>query len=172
LLAFRFLSAADVWVFISLGLAILMSVPAVNLYTHGTHITVAHVMGTTIGINSMILMAVVVDVLEGTCFSLAALRSRISSWLLAANISLFLFFGSLIMAGVLRARWQMSDQTIPFGEMMKGLTPYFIIFSISGIVLFICFFAMVFLVLKSTLSCYFYRSPIHEVRIKSQWQLK
>lgn len=172
LLAFRFLSTADVWVFINLGLAILMSVPAINLYTHGTHITVAHVMGTTIGINSMILMAVVVDVLEGTCLSLAAMRNRISTWLLVANVALVVFFGSLITAGVLRARWQMSNQTIPFGEMMKGLAPYFVIFSISGIILFVCFFAMVFLVLKSTLSCYFYRSSVQEVRLKSQWQLK
>lgn len=31
------------------------SIPAINLFTHGTHITVAHAMGSTIGINTMIL---------------------------------------------------------------------------------------------------------------------
>ena len=43
--AYRFLFAADIWVFINLGLALVISVPALNLITHGTHITVAHAMG-------------------------------------------------------------------------------------------------------------------------------
>ena len=34
-----------------------MSIPAFNLYTHGTQITVVHAMGTTIGINTMIVLA-------------------------------------------------------------------------------------------------------------------
>jgi nitric oxide reductase subunit B len=40
--AYRFLFAADIWIFINLILALVISVPAWNLYTHGTHITVAH----------------------------------------------------------------------------------------------------------------------------------
>ena len=55
--AYRFLFAADIWVFVNLGLALIISVPAFNLFTHGTHITVAHAMGSTIGINTMILLA-------------------------------------------------------------------------------------------------------------------
>lgn len=54
---YRFLMAADYWVIINLAMGILMSIPAINLYTHGTHITVAHAMGTTIGINVMIILA-------------------------------------------------------------------------------------------------------------------
>ena len=54
---YRFLMAADLWVFLNMAQAILMSIPAINIYTHGTHVTVAHAMGTTIGINSMILLA-------------------------------------------------------------------------------------------------------------------
>lgn len=50
--SYRFLAAADVWIFLTLLLAICMSIPAINVYTHGTHITVAHTMGATIGINS------------------------------------------------------------------------------------------------------------------------
>ena len=57
LLPYRFLIASELWVFLNLFLALLMSIPAINRYTHGTHITVAHAMGTTIGINSMILLA-------------------------------------------------------------------------------------------------------------------
>jgi nitric oxide reductase subunit B len=54
---YRFLIASELWVFLNLFLALLMSIPAINRYTHGTHITVAHAMGTTIGINTMILLA-------------------------------------------------------------------------------------------------------------------
>lgn len=55
-ITYRFLVSAELWVFLNLFLALLMSIPAVNRYTHGTHITVAHAMGTTIGINTMILL--------------------------------------------------------------------------------------------------------------------
>jgi nitric oxide reductase subunit B len=53
---YRLLSFADAWILLNLTLAIAISVPAWNFYTHGTHITVAHAM-TTIGINTMLLLA-------------------------------------------------------------------------------------------------------------------
>jgi nitric oxide reductase subunit B len=67
--SYRFIMAADVWVFINMGQAMLMSIPALNLYTHGTHVTVAHAMGTTIGINSMILMGACSTFLADTCYA-------------------------------------------------------------------------------------------------------
>jgi len=57
LMPYRFFTASDVWIFINLILAIAISVPFINRFTHGTHITVAHAMGTTIGINTFILFA-------------------------------------------------------------------------------------------------------------------
>ena len=60
---YRFLMAADLWIFLTLVLALAMSVPAINLYTHGTHVTVAHTMGATIGINTFLLFAFVFDIL-------------------------------------------------------------------------------------------------------------
>ena len=51
---FRLLSYADAWILLNLTLAIIISVPAWNYYTHGTHITVAHAMSATIGINTML----------------------------------------------------------------------------------------------------------------------
>lgn len=154
-LSYRFLMIADAWIFINLILAILISVPAINVFTHGTHITVAHVMGTTIGINTMLLLAVAFDLLGDTCRSLEPYRIRIlrASWLV--NISLFTFIASLLLAGVQRARWQMSTDAIPFGQMMKSLVPYFISFVIAGIVLFIAFSFIVYPLLKTTLACIF-----------------
>jgi nitric oxide reductase subunit B len=152
-LPYRFLMIADAWIFINLFLAILISVPAINVYTHGTHITVAHVMGTTIGINTMLLLAVSFDLLSDTCQSLEPYRPRIlrATWLV--NASLLIFLTSLFLAGVQRARWQMSIETIPFGQMMKNLMPYFIAFAISGGLMFVAFSIIVYPLLRNTLAC-------------------
>lgn len=152
-LPYRFLMIADAWIFINLFLAILISVPAINVYTHGTHITVAHVMGTTIGINTMLLLAVSFDLLSDTCQSLEPYRTRIfrATWL--ANVSLFIFLTSLFLAGVQRARWQMSVDAISFGQMMKNLMPYFIAFAISGGLMFVAFSIIVYPLLRNTLAC-------------------
>ncbi|MDP6850380.1 MAG: cbb3-type cytochrome c oxidase subunit I, partial [Planctomycetota bacterium] len=50
-----FLAATSAWVGLNLVLALLISIPTLNWFTHGTTITVAHAMGSTIGINSMVL---------------------------------------------------------------------------------------------------------------------
>lgn len=152
-LSYRFLMIADVWIFLNLFLAILMSIPSINVYTHGTHVTVAHVMGTTIGINTMLLLAVAFDVLRNTCRSLEPYRVRImrASWLV--NISLFIFLGALVAAGVQRAIWQLTTNAIPFGQMVNGLRPYFIAFTCAGFSLLIGFFMIVFPLLRNTLAC-------------------
>src|SRR5690606_40143215 len=110
---------------ISLLLAIMMSVPAINVYTHGTHITVAHTMGATIGINSFLLLSFIFDVF--------GIKEKISAKRFAAayfivNINLFIFWVALIIAGVLRSDWQMHSPEIPFAEMMRRLRPAFIVF--------------------------------------------
>lgn len=153
-LSYRFLMIADFWVFLNLFLAILMSVPAINVYTHGTHVTVAHVMGTTIGINTMLLLAVAFDVLHDTCRSLEPYRARImrASWVV--NISLFIFLAALVGAGIQRAIWQLSANPIPFGQMMIGLRPYFIVFTCAGLSLLGGFFVIVFPLLRNTFACW------------------
>ena len=56
-LAYKFLISTDIWIFVNLFMALLISIPYINFFTHGTHITVAHSMGTTIGINTSILLS-------------------------------------------------------------------------------------------------------------------
>ena len=120
--------AADVWLLLNLGQALLMSVPALNLYTHGTHVTVAHAMGTTIGINSMILFAV--------CFEFIGKGAgpgrlpRVAFW--AAQASLFVFWLALIGAGVVKGIWQRSAADVDFTGMMRGLRPFFGAFWVAG----------------------------------------
>ncbi|MFZ1371680.1 MAG: cbb3-type cytochrome c oxidase subunit I [Ferruginibacter sp.] len=154
--AYRFIVAADIWIFLTLALAIAMSIPAVNVYTHGTHITVAHTMGATIGINSFLLLAIAFDILHDTC---TPLSEKNIQWLkrgyATVNISLLIFWISLIAAGVLKARWQMQETPLPFSSMMLMLKPYFIVFFISGSAMATGFFLILYPLLKNQAACYF-----------------
>lgn len=153
--AYRFLVAADVWIFLTLLLAIFMSIPGINLYTHGTHITVAHTMGATIGINSFLLLAIAFDILNDTCRSFEPYKRLFNRGYWLANMSLFIFWISLIGAGVMKARWQLSTSQIPFSSMMLQLRPFFIVFFISGTIMMTGFIFIIYPLLKNQLLCYF-----------------
>jgi len=147
-LPYRLLIAADVWVLLTLMLSIAMSIPAINIYTHGTHVTVGHTMGATIGINSFLLFAFLFDILgKKIAESPVALRwFSLAYW--SANISLFVFWITLIGAGVQKAVWQMSLQSSAFSTMMAGLRPYFIVFFISGLGIFAALLIWIVLLFK------------------------
>lgn len=131
--AYRFLIAADIWVFINLGLALIISVPFFNLFTHGTHITVAHAMGSTIGINTMILLAsifyVIREELPEAVHSQCSRQLRLGYW--TANISLAVFFTALVLAGVGKGVYDGDS----FQAMMAGIRPFLLMFTISGVTL-------------------------------------
>ena len=74
-----------------------MSIPALNLYTHGTHVTVAHAMGTTIGINSMILFAACFDFFGDRNIALMAKSRWLNTAFWTAQAALFVFWLSLNM---------------------------------------------------------------------------
>lgn len=138
---YRFLVATDFWVFMILFQAILMSIPAINLYTHGTHITVSHTMGATIGINTMLLFAFIYDILGS--HRLLDQHKRIFNYgYVIVNVSLFVFCTALIIAGIIRAKWQMSTNQEAFGTMMQQVTPFFILFCIAGTIMVIGFFML------------------------------
>jgi nitric oxide reductase subunit B len=131
--AYRFLIAADIWVFINLGLALVISVPFFNLFTHGTHITVAHAMGSMIGINTMILLAsifyVIREEVPEAVHSRCSSQLRVGYWM--ANISLAVFFVALILAGIGKGIYDGTS----FQEMMTNIRPFLIVFTISGVTL-------------------------------------
>ncbi len=155
ILSYRFLAAADLWIFLTLVLAIAMSVPAINVYTHGTHITVAHTMGATIGINSFILLAISFDLLNDTCQPFEPFQKLFNRGYWLANISLLVFWLSLIGAGVLKARWQMSQQQEVFQDMMRQLRPFFVLFLISGTTLLCGILMIVYPLLRNQWVCHF-----------------
>lgn len=152
---FQFLVAADFWVFMTLGLAILMSIPALNIYMHGTHVIVAHTMGATIGINSMLLLAFAYDITGNTCLALDPFRKTINRGYWLMNISLGSFWAALIVAGFMKSYWQFNQPNVPFGSMMITLKPWFYLFYISGILLATGFSMVMYPLLKNQYSCYF-----------------
>jgi nitric oxide reductase subunit B len=135
LFPYRFLMAADYWVMLNLFLALLMSIPIINLFTHGTHITVAHAMGTTIGINTMIILA-------GAFYLIVPKMSKLSSQILhtlfwGVQASLLLMLSFLITMGIIKGKWQITPSELTFSKLQDSLQPYIYGFIASGTVLFI-----------------------------------
>ncbi|MBT8004241.1 MAG: cytochrome C oxidase subunit I, partial [Rhodospirillales bacterium] len=129
--AYRFLFAADIWIFLNLILGLIISVPAANLFTHGTHVTVAHAMGTTIGINTMILLASVFYMIEEN-FGINlrnphTMPVRVGFWL--ANGCLLIFLTALIAAGISRGTYTGDS----FAGMTEAIEPYLLVFAGSGL---------------------------------------
>lgn len=129
---YRFLFAADVWIFLNLTLAIIISIPAINRYTHGTHITVAHAMGSTIGINTMILLASLFY-LSGKMYSAIDFKKdkRVLAGFWITNISLFIFWISLLGAGIVKIVNKEKGEA--FRNTLNELLIWFHAFSITGI---------------------------------------
>ncbi|WP_062619270.1 cbb3-type cytochrome c oxidase subunit I [Aequorivita aquimaris] len=136
-MAYRFLLATDFWIFINIILALLFSIPAINFFTHGTHITVAHSMGTTIGINTTILFSALFFIAQHLRPKLKMDTRWVMRGFVAFNISLFIFFVSLIIAGAKRSYWMYVSKEGSFAEMQDSIVPYYISFFIFGIGIFV-----------------------------------
>ncbi len=120
-MSYRFLVTADFWVFLNLFLALLLSIPAINFFTHGTHITVAHSMGTTIGINTTILLASVFFIVSKLNPEFNVNRFLIQKGYLLFKISLLLFWILLLVAGIKKSHWMYFSENVLFSEMQENL---------------------------------------------------
>ncbi len=136
--AYKFLMASNIWVFFNMGMAILMSIPVLNLYTHGTHVTVAHAMGTTIGINTMILLAAAYAFAGQDQVLLSTKKQTRLFWVM--QISLLVFVVALVGAGLTKGVWQIHGKDDAFRGMMLSLQPYFRTFVAAGFVVMVCLF--------------------------------
>lgn len=138
------LALSERWIFINLCLAILMSVPAINLFTHGTHITVAHSMGTTIGINTLILLAGVFYIIENQRDIDKDKNSKQTlNYIRLLHYALLTFFLSLIIAGLIKGILTYHS-SFDFHEIMNKISPFLIVFSISGLILIYSVFRIIF----------------------------
>jgi nitric oxide reductase subunit B len=141
-IAHQFMRLADFWVFLNIILALLISIPAVNLFTHGTHITVAHSMGTTIGINTLILLSSVTYILESNQCSLSVAKIRFGIRLF--QTSFVLFWGCLLLMGVRKAHWTFFDKTLSFGQFQDAMHGFYVVFVLFGLGIFIGLYRIVF----------------------------
>lgn len=156
IIPYRFIIASDVWILLNLALALLISIPAINIFTHGTHITVAHAMGSTIGINTMILLASCFFLIKDiTKHQYSILHSKIimnGFWI--TNFCLILFWLSLIFAGEIKGHLTVEDN-MSFRVIMHNISPQLTAFTISGIGIFAGLIMITFPTLKAAKN-YFY----------------
>ncbi|HAK57040.1 MAG TPA: hypothetical protein DCP38_16405 [Acidobacteria bacterium] len=96
-----FIRSATLWTFGMTALAIALAVPPLNALIHGTHVVVAHSMGSMLGIDSMILWAALAYGLEAVLGSqhpvVRGRRVRLAVPLL--NVCLLVFLLSYLASG-------------------------------------------------------------------------
>jgi nitric oxide reductase subunit B len=133
------------WILLNLVLSISISVPYINQFTHGTHITVAHAMESTIGINTLLILAsftLIIDCRNPNYFSI----KKYSRWMIIFNLALFFFWFSLIGMGLETIAGKMNN--LGFQQIMDGLMPYFKVFASAGGVLLVALVAMLLPIFK------------------------
>lgn len=150
-MVYKFLKAADFWVFLNIILALLFSIPAINFFTHGTHITVAHSMGTTIGINTTILLASVFFIVQKVLPNYNITTVFIKRMYYLFNGTLFFFFCTLLYAGVKRSNWMYFTKDVHFSEMQDGLYSTYIAFFVFGVGLAISIVMLAIILIKALL---------------------
>ena len=137
ILSIRFIVASDVWILLNLVLAIALSIPAINIFTHGTHLTVAHAMGSTIGINTLILIAsclyLITDVTKKSFSKKQARYISVGFWIV--SIILLFFWLALIFSGIIKGYLVIQDK-LTFQEIMGQIRPYLVMVAITGTVIF------------------------------------
>jgi nitric oxide reductase subunit B len=142
-LSYSFLFASDIWIYINLSLALLISIPAINIFTHGTHITVAHAMGSTIGINTMILFSSVFLMINTQWpQKLKSKEKYIKTGFYISNISLLVFFIALTAAGAIKGFYSLQHE-LSFQEIMGKANPLLLVFAIAGLGLMLGVFMIV-----------------------------
>ncbi len=151
LITYRFLIAAEFWVFMNLLLALAMSIPAINRYTHGTHITVAHAMGATIGINTMILLGSFTYIL-GIDTKTEQNKGIIRAFYWISQFSLVIFWITLITAGIIKGYRVTALEINDFNKMMKPVFQTINVLAYAGIGLIIGLGSICIIYLKEILN--------------------
>lgn len=146
--SYSFMMLSELWIFINLFLAILLSIPALNLFTHGTHITVAHSMGTIIGINTTILLSSICFILD----KIKAISNNTKRYIVIGtkifNLSFICFFITLLVMGVERSKWIYFSENILFSQFYEGNKHLHILFGIFGLGLLLGMYIIIYQLIK------------------------
>jgi nitric oxide reductase subunit B len=146
-IARRLMLLADIWVVLNIILALLISIPAINLFTHGTHITVAHSMGSTIGINSMILLASITYILETDENFIQKEKQLFRIGINVFQYSFVLFWCFLLVLGIKKGYWLFGNQSVSFSHFQDSLHLIYLFFTISGLGLLIGLYMISYILL-------------------------
>lgn len=149
LLAYRLMILADFWVFLNIILALLISIPSINLFTHGTHITVAHSMGTTIGINTLILLSSIAFIIESENKFILLFEKRIAKGIKIFNFSFLLFWTSLLIMGIKKGYWTFFSKNESFSQLQDALHWIYILFVIFGLGIIVGLSIIIFTFIKN-----------------------
>ncbi len=125
-----FMRCASIWIGVNLCLALLISIPALHATTHGTHVTVAHAMGSTIGINTMILFAAGFAALLERRTSPRGLRAA----LLFTNLGLVILLFGLYAAGGVKGK-AIVGQGWSFYTAADAARPFLHVMILGGVIL-------------------------------------
>ena len=148
-LTYKFIRTSEIWVFLNLVLALFMSIPTFNYFMHGTHITVGHSMGTTIGINTTILLASVSFIISKLVIGKKLENNKIvMAGFYIFNSSLLIFWLSLIISGIYKAIWLNKETNHAFSELHNSSDSIYMIFIFSGCILFSSLLMIVIPMLK------------------------
>lgn len=146
--SYSFMILSELWILINLFLAILLSIPALNLFTHGTHITVAHSMGTIIGINTTILLSSICFILD----KIKAISNNTKRYIVIGtkifNLSFICFFITLLVMGVERSKWIYFSENILFSQFYDGNKHLHILFGIFGFGLLLGMYIIIYQLIK------------------------
>jgi nitric oxide reductase subunit B len=146
---YRFTVLADFWIFLNIILALLISIPSINLFTHGTHITVAHSMGTTIGINTLILLSSIAYILELNKSITLNSTKKIQIGIKIFNSSFVLFWICLLIMGMKKMHWTFFNQTVSFSTFQDSIHWFYLLFVLFGLGIIIGLYYIIFELLKS-----------------------
>ncbi len=94
------LVATTTWTCLQLALALLISIPPLNVYVHGTLAIVAHSMGTLIGIDTMAMLAVGLWLTHELSGENQAASARGLVAVVALNVGLLILWCSLLWVGL------------------------------------------------------------------------
>ncbi|PHR13151.1 MAG: hypothetical protein COA40_06525 [Aequorivita sp.] len=108
-------------------------------------------MGTTIGINTTILFSALFFIVHQIYPQFKTDRKWVRRGFFSFNISLFLFWISLLLAGGKRSYWMYVSKSGLFSEMQDLLVPYYISFFIFGIGIFVSLIIVSYPIFKALL---------------------
>jgi nitric oxide reductase subunit B len=148
-IAYKLMLLADFWVFLNIILALLISIPSINLFTHGTHITVAHSMGTTIGINTLILLSSIAFIIESENKFILVFEKRIAMGINIFNFSFLLFWASLLIMGIKKGYWTFFSKNESFSQLQDALHWIYILFVIFGLGIIVGLSTIIFTFIKN-----------------------